>query len=126
MKDLEIKTTQNKGRGVFAARDFREGEIIEKCHIILCREADTELIDRTFLHNYYFNWGPKRNRVAITLGYGSLYNHSYEPNAVYTKDFENNMVIFRSLKPIKVGKEITVHYRDNPNDKTPVEFEVMP
>ncbi len=124
MEGVEIKNTERKGRGVFATRDFREGDLIETCHIIECPEQDTEFVDRTFLYNYYFNWGPKRNKVAIALGYGSLYNHSYEPNGVYTKDFERKLIIFKCLKPIKKGEEITVLYRDNPNDKTPLWFEV--
>jgi hypothetical protein len=126
MEGLEIKNTEHKGRGVFATRDFREGDLIETCYVIECPEQDTDLIDRTFLYNYYFNWGTKRNKVAIALGYGSLYNHSYEPNAVYIKDFEKNLLIFKCLKSIQKGEEITVHYRNNPNDKTPIWFEVMP
>jgi hypothetical protein len=126
MKGLEIKNTEHKGSGVFATKDFREGDLIETCHVIECPEQDTELIDKTFLYNYYFNWGPERNKVAIALGYGSLYNHSHEPNAVYIKDFERNLLIFKCLKPMQKGEEITVHYRDNPNDKTPIWFEVMP
>ena len=125
MEGLEIKNTRHKGRGVFATRDFREGDLIEICHIIECPDQDTELIDRTSLYSYYFNWGPERNRVAIALGYGSLYNHSYEPNAVYIKDFKKNLLIFKCVKPVQKGQEITVHYRDNPNDKTPIWFEVM-
>jgi len=126
MKSLEIKNTEHKGSGVFTTRDFREGDLIETCHVIECPEQDTALIDRTFLYNYYFNWGPKHNKVAIALGYGSLYNHSYEPNAVYIKDFKKNLLIFKCLKSIQKGEEITVHYRDNPNDETSIWFEVMP
>ena len=126
MKSLEIKNTEHKGSGVFTTRDFREGDLIETCHVIECPEQDTALIDRTFLYNYYFNWGPKHDKVAIALGYGSLYNHSYEPNAIYIKDFKKNLLIFKCLKSIQKGEEITVHYRNNPNDKTPIWFEVMP
>ncbi len=126
MKSLEIKNTEHKGSGVFTTRDFREGDLIETCHVIECPEQDTALINRTFLYNYYFNWGPKHNKVAIALGYGSLYNHSYEPNAVYIKDFKKNLLIFKCLKSIQKGEEITVHYRNNPNDETPIWFEVMP
>ena len=111
---------------MFASKDFRRGEIIETCYIIECPEQDTELINETFLYNYYFNWGPKRNKVAIALGYGSLYNHSSEPNARYIKDLEKNLLIIKCLKPIKKGEEITIHYQDNPDDKTPVWFEVIP
>ena len=126
MKGLEIKNTKHRGRGVFATRDFCEGDTIEICHVIECPKQDTSLIDRTYLYNYYFNWGSKRNKVAIALGYGSLYNHSYQPNAVYIKDFEKNLLVYKCLKSIEKGEEITVHYRDNPNDKPPIWFEVMP
>lgn len=122
MKSLEIKNSGPKGRGVFASRDFNEGNLIETCPIILCPEQDTEHINRTFLYNYYFNWAPERNRVAIALGFGSLYNHSYDPNAWYEKDFKRNLVVFRCLKPIARGEEITVNYNENPSDKKPVWF----
>ena len=124
MTDIEIKKTKYKGRGVFATRNFSVGEIIEICPIIELPEEDTERIDKTKLYSYYFNWGKNLNRVAIALGYGALYNHSYEPNAVYEKDFKKNILTFKCLKPIKQGKEITVTYRGNPYDKTPVWFEI--
>ncbi len=126
MSGLEIKQTKHKGRGVFATRDFSAGDLIETCHLIECPEEDTGLIDRTFLYNYYFNWGPQRNQVAIALGYGSLYNHSPEPNAVYIKDFEKKLLTFKCLQPIRAGEEVTVRYGDHPADKTPIWFEVMP
>lgn len=126
MKDIEIKNTRYRGRGVFATKDFSVGEVIEECHVIECSEQDTELINKTSLFNYYFNWGPKRDRATIALGYGSLYNHANEPNAVYIKDFDANMLVFRCRKPIKKGEEITVYYRDNPNDEKAIWFEVMP
>ncbi|MDZ4231047.1 MAG: SET domain-containing protein [Dehalococcoidales bacterium] len=122
MEGLEVRNSGRKGRGVFASRDFGEGELIETCHVILCPEQDTEHINRTFLYNYYFNWGPERNRVAVALGFGSLYNHSYHPNARYEKDLARNLVNFRCLKPITRGEEITVNYNENPSDKRPVWF----
>ena len=126
MKGLEIRNTPHRGRGVFASVEFHAGDIIETCHVIECPPKDTDFIDRTHLYNYYFNWGPERDRVAIALGYGSLYNHSEKPNAVYTKDFESSQVIFKCLRSIGKGEEITVYYRDNPADKTPVWFEAKP
>lgn len=123
MSDLQIKRTKSKGRGVFATRDFQVGEIIEICPVITLPEKDTKYIDNTKLYDYYFGWGKKFKRVAIALGYGSLYNHSYEPNAQYEKDFKRNNLVFRCLRPIAKGEEITVNYKGNPSDKTPVWFE---
>ena len=127
VNSIEIKNTRNKGRGVFATKDFYVGEVIEECHIVECSEEDTELINRTALFSYYFNWGPKRDRAAIALGYRSLYNHADAPNAVYIKDFDKSMLVFKCKKPIRKGEEITVYYRDNPNnDENAIWFEVMP
>ena len=45
----------------------------------------------TVLKDYCFNWA--EGKVALALGYGSIYNHSYRPNARYddvgplTKEF---------------------------------------
>ena len=123
MRELEIKETKNKGRGVFAAKTFKEGEIIEICQIIVLPEEDTELIDKTKLFNYYFNWTERLNRVAIVLGYGSLYNHSNKPNAVYEKDFTNDLLVFKCTCEIKQGEEITVNYYENADVKKPLWFE---
>jgi len=119
---LEIRRIKSKGMGVFAAKDFNEGEIIEICPIIVLPEEETKLIDKTKLCDYYYGWGT--NFIAIALGYGSLYNHSYEPNAAYEKDFEKNIIIFKCLRLIKKGEEITINYNGNPFDKKPVWFEI--
>ncbi len=124
MQHLEIRETKTKGRGVFAAKDFTPEEIIETCPVIELPEQDVGHIDKTKLFDYYFGWGANLKGAAIALGYGSLYNHSYEPNAQYEKDFERNAVIFTCLRPIKKDEEITVNYSGNPYSKTPVWFEV--
>jgi SET domain-containing protein len=122
MDYLEVRQTKLKGRGVFTTRDISQGEIIEVCPIIELPEGDTPHIDVTKLYNYYFNWGEKLNKVAIALGYGSLYNHSYTPNAVYEKDFSRNLLVFRSLSDIQAGEEITVNYNGTPTDRRPLWF----
>ncbi|MFB6182046.1 MAG: SET domain-containing protein [Candidatus Magasanikbacteria bacterium] len=113
MSNLEIQETENKGRGVFAKKDFRKGEVIEVCPVIRLSEKDREVINETELYNYYFSW--KEEKAAIALGYGSLYNHSFEPNADYEKDLENSQIIFRSLRSIEKGEEILVDYTQGGN-----------
>jgi SET domain-containing protein len=67
-----------------------------------------------------------RNRatVALALGYGSLYNHSYRPNARYDDDAQAAMV-FLALRSIAAGEEITINYNGDPEDRAPVGFEVV-
>ena len=72
------------GRGVFARRPIIEGETIECCPALVFPKDDRPHIDRTGLYDYYFDWSD--GGLAVALGYGSLYNHSYSPNAMYLRD----------------------------------------
>ncbi len=62
--------------------------------------------------------------MALALGYGSLYNHSFHPNARYD-DRGQQTKVFTSLRDIESGEEITVNYNGDPNDTTAVSFEVV-
>lgn len=112
---------KNAGRGVFARRKIKKGETIEQCPIILITEKEVPDIRKTGLHNYYFMWGddPKNHKAAICLGFGSLYNHSYSPNATYKKLHNENLIAFIAIKDIQKDEEITVNYNyGNPDDKS--------
>jgi uncharacterized protein len=121
---MAIKVKFNKstlhGDGIFATTTIYEGEVIEVCPIIILNEKDTKEIDKTHLYNYYFAW---EKGSAISLGYGSIYNHSYEPNARYEKDFPNKRIIFKSIAKIKKDEEITINYNGDPNNKERIWFE---
>lgn len=76
---------------------------------------------------YYFLKEPEENRAAIALGFGSLYNHSYEPNATYEKQLEEGCIDFRALSDIPADTEITVNYNyGNPDDKKRLWIEEVP
>ena len=63
--------------------------------------------------------------MAIALGFGSIYNHSYEPNATYKIKPKEKIIEFVAIKNIEKNNEITVNYNfGNPKDKTPLWFEV--
>jgi len=112
---------ENGGRGIFAFANIEKGEIIERCPIIVINEDEVKLLEKSELLNYYFMWGENKEKVAICLGFGSLYNHSYEPNATYEKFPEDNLIKFVAIKDIEKNEEITVNYNyGNPNDKKPL------
>lgn len=115
-----VKKSGVHGRGVFAEENINEGDIIEECEIIFLNKKDTEMIDKTKLYDYYFGW---RGGSALALGKGSLYNHSYGPNAFYKKDFNKMKIIFIALKSIREGEEIFVNYNGNPSNYKKVWFE---
>lgn len=118
---------EGAGRGVFASRDFLEGELIESCPVIaLPNPRDRARLRRTGLINYYFLWGPERTQAAICLGYGSLYNHSYEPNARWEKRIEDERMDFYAVRPIHEGEEITVNYNGAPDDSRKLWIKAIP
>lgn len=116
---VEVKRVRGKGRGVFAKSFISEGTVIERVPVLV---LPTEDVETTPLADYVFEWG--RDTVALALGYGSLYNHSYEPNARYD-DVGQRTKEFSALRDIYPGEEITVNYNGEPEDVSPVDFEVV-
>ncbi|HSL86179.1 MAG TPA: SET domain-containing protein [Bacteroidales bacterium] len=105
------------GRGVFAADTIDKDEVVEVCPVLVLPTKDYALAKQTILRDYYFMWGKKTS--AICLGYGSFYNHSYEPNTTYKKNLADKTIEFVALKKIKKNEEITVNYNyGDPDDKS--------
>jgi SET domain-containing protein len=110
MADLIVKQSASRGRGVFAARWFQAGDVIEVCPVIALSSADAAKLDDTQLYNYYFGWGAENKGAAIALGFGSLYNHSYDPNANYRKSEADSTISVIAVKPIAPDDEILIKY----------------
>jgi SET domain-containing protein len=110
MADLIVKQSANRGRGVFAARRFRVDEVIEVCPVIALSSTEAAKLDDTQLYNYYFGWGAENRGAAIALGFGSLYNHSYTPNAAYRKSEADSTISIIAVKPIAPEDEILIKY----------------
>lgn len=117
---------KNAGFAVFAVQNIRKGELIERCPIILVPKKDVSNLRESILVNYYFYFNGKRN-LAIALGFGSIYNHSYEPNATYIKKSKEKVIEFVAIKDIKENEEITANYNfGNPDDKSPLWIKDIP
>jgi SET domain-containing protein len=120
---IYVAPSELHGQGVFAARNIEAGEIIEICPILLFPRAELDAIRKTMLDDYYFDWGDEGDWYAVCLGYGSLYNHSYTPNAEYGMDFEANTIDFYCIKNIEAGAEILINYNGESDNQTKVWFE---
>lgn len=115
---LEVRQTKKKGRGVFARKLIPAGTEFERVPLLLVtwdKISDSELAD------YVYAWTDKMCLVA--LGYGSLYNHSYKPNARY-EDINSRMKAFIALRDIQPGEEILINYNADPNSREDVGFPV--
>jgi uncharacterized protein len=116
-----VKRIKGKGRGVFARASIRKGAVIEQVPVLVVPiKALTGGLDNPTLCKYFFIWN--KGTVAVSLGYGSLYNHSYTPNAEY--EHGRGCMIYRALRPIAKGEEITINYNGDPADREAVGFDV--
>ena len=111
---LYIASSDLGGRGVFTAKNIPAGALIEISPVIVMPGEERKQLDQTKLHDYYFIWGEKDKKAAIILGYGSIYNHSFQPNAQYRPDYHNKTLDFFALNDIAAGTEITVNYNGDP------------
>ena len=113
----------NAGRGVFARRDINKDEIIERCPIIEVPKYDTSNLRGSILVTYFFYFGKNKERSVIALGFGSIYNHTYKPNARFKIKQKNMIIDFVALNDIKKDDEITVNYCNGNPKKNPLWFE---
>src|SRR5947209_5108453 len=120
---IEVKRIKGKGRGVFARRAIAEGEVIERVPVLVLSLDEIKKGDAwTGLAGYCFLWG--EGTVALALGYGSLYNHSFRPNARYD-DVAPLTKEFTAVRDIESGEEITVNYNGEPESRSAVWFKVV-
>lgn len=119
---IYCKRTKTRGRGVFARRAIEAGELIEEVPVIVLPANELHAPSGTSpLANYVFHW--HRGQVALALGYGSLYNHSYAPNA-RCQDIAPQTKRFIALRRIEADEEITFNYAGSPMATDPVGFDV--
>jgi SET domain-containing protein len=111
------------GRGVFAARQLGAGDTIEECLILKVPGDQASLLEETDLFGFTFEW---EDGVAVALGFGSLYNHSWTPNARYDHDYDRDLVIYSAVRAIAAGEEITVNYSGDPDGHTDLWFDAEP
>lgn len=107
---IEVRKVRGMGRGVFATGNFKFNEVIESCHVILFDQKDGAKNNPT--QAYSFRWA--KDKVAISLGNGSLYNHDYEPNAYVMQDKPGLRMIVYALRPIQKGEQIFINYNGEP------------
>ena len=121
---IVVKRIPKKGRGVFALKDFQEGEIIENAPVLIFTPKERKHLEKTLLNYYIYPWRSTRG-ASLALGFGSIFNHSFSPNADWKQNFKTQSMVYRAIKNIKKGEEITVNYNGEPDDETPIDwFEV--
>lgn len=121
LKTIKFKGTGKKGRGVFALKDFKKGELIESCPVLTFTPKERKQLEKTLLNFYIYPWKSTRG-ASLALGYGSIYNHSYTPNADWKQNFKKMAMEYRAIKDIKKGEQILVNYNGEPDDMKEIDF----
>ncbi len=120
-RDLYVAPSEIHGLGVFAARAMAAGELVEECPALVCPARDEALLEGTALRGLYFTW--QRGAVALALGFGSLYNHSWRPNARYETRYRAKVVRFVAVRAIAEGEEVTINYTGDPDGRGELWFD---
>ena len=108
------------GKGVFAGENIKKGEIIEVAPILILEFTDFTDTKWNLLFEYYF-W--MDDSVVLALGYGSMYNHSENPNIEYLISKKEKSITFTAVKSIKKNEEILFNYSGTASKKAPLWFE---
>ncbi|NOQ31497.1 MAG: SET domain-containing protein-lysine N-methyltransferase [Helicobacteraceae bacterium] len=121
-----VSQIDGKGRGVLAMTKIKNESVVEVAPLLLVPRD--ELLG-TMLREYCFSYKRDRSLSAIALGYASLYNHAFEPNAKYS--IKKNSVVITACRDIEKGEEICIDYNWSPRKCyskgliTKEEFELM-
>ena len=106
---VEVKQSLVHGKGVFATRNIRKGELLATCDMALIH-VNENLPE--VLATLQFPWIEEYDAICIS-DVGSFFNHSNEPSAEVSEgDFENLIQTFVAKADIKKGTEITIYYND--------------
>lgn len=121
-KDCDLvlrKNADTHSVGVFANRHFNRGEVLERCIAVVIPPSQSSY--SPVLDEYIY--GHSNNSIAIVLGYGMLYNHSFNETidvtwfhhmSVRTAADSSNVFDYTitALREIQMGDEIFTSYGD--------------
>ena len=105
---IEVRQSAIHGLGVFCNHKIEKNETIEICPFLVFPQSPQEKLPVFSNYSFCFPRSDVWTNHAFVLGYGSLYNHSEEPNADwYTTD--NNYTFF-ALRDMEPDEEILINY----------------
>ena len=121
---LYIDNIDTKGRAMFTSQRIAANILIESSPVLIMNKSDREFLDKTLLHDYIFEWGARKDKCCVALGYLSLYNHSYKSNCEYFMNFEAEIIEIKTVRIIEKGEELTINYNGDWNSRKKVWFDV--
>lgn len=105
------------GYGVFAKKFIDTNEIIERVPIVPLNWRSNYICEPQIRKYLYQDSSCKceecqrnGNRMYIVMGYGMMYNHKKEFNAMWNFDYENFIAELKATKTIESEEEIFINY----------------
>ena len=106
---VEVKQSPLHGKGVFALRNIKKGEIIVVSHMALIH-VNENLPE--VLATLQFPWSEEYDAICLSDA-GSFFNHTSHPNAeISDRDFIGLVQTFSAKKDILKGEEVCIYYND--------------
>ncbi len=107
---VEIRQSQIHGKGVFAKRDIKEGEILAVSHVTLLHHNE-ELPE--LIATLEFPWDEEFYALCLS-DVGSFFNHDKNFSArVLHQDKENLTQTFVATRNIGMDEEVMIYYNDD-------------
>lgn len=127
-KNLFLKETRAKGRGLFCTSNIRKGEELEATPAIILTESMTKHVDKTILGNYVFKVEGISKKLqkkvgikqlsktsCVVMGITSFCNHDENPNAVVVWEQRGDTLyhVLQATNDIPKNTEICTSYGEN-------------
>lgn len=119
---LYVRSTSSRGRGVFTKTNLKADTLLEVAPVIVMSGKERLLLDQTRLHDYIFEWGERRERCAMALGWIPLFNHKAPANCDYEMDFKKDIMRIKTVVAVKAEEELFINYHGDPTNTKPVWF----
>ena len=105
------KISDDKGRGVFALRDIKKGEIIEVAPVVTVSKENV-IENGEAPDGYLLQWDEdtEGEEFCMPLGYIMMYNHGSKANMALENDMEDYTITAKAARDIKAGEELTWDY----------------
>lgn len=105
------KISEEKGRGVFALRDLRKGEVLEIAPVVPVSKSSV-VENGEAPDGYLLEWDGnyEDEEYCMPLGYVMMYNHNDQPNIMIDPDYEEYTMTVVALRDIKKGEELCWNY----------------
>lgn len=117
---IQVCSTNDRGRGVFAVHDIPAGTLIEVSPVLIVpsKEYDSHNLQSTIFESYLFTWSRANDGgrggggdMALALGLGSLFNHSEQsPNVSFSLNKVNSTIEYTTKRTVCSGEELCIFY----------------